>query len=497
MTKSILLSLCLTFGYLSGSFAQSSNEQEAFQVFKEAREAYQHQNFNSAAQLLTQTKTLLGSSNIRIQPMLIKSLYEIQDWRKAKTEINVYYNLNPDKELVEYQEIAKLEKEVSAKINEEENLFQSARQQRSVSQYQSYLNQFPYGKYRNEVSELLRTQNDENAWNAAQSKNSTASYYAYLESYPNGNYSVLAKATIERWDNEAYEKAVNDGTQEALNYYLSNYPKGQYRNVISNTLKDRIEYDTYLQAKTTNIITDYESYIKKYPNGKYSAEVNQIIENSYFSYGKEAYKNKNYSSAKDYYNTYLSKYPNGYYNEEVNQQLKKTGRKLKQSNAGFFMYNYDTQSPIGISFGNLKARKVVGCYFTVKMNSNIFTGFKSTYKIDNTGDNDSPWRTEVTDEIKKANVSGSFGLTFRVVYPLYLYAGAGIGYYPEYVKVNTFSSSNNTPGDPEWMKNTDESKVGFFPEGGLMLKVVNAVVLKYGVSYYQKIHHQIGFGVQF
>lgn len=136
MKKYIILLLFISCSIIS--VTAQINEQEAFQTYKQAREAFQNENFETSSKLLLKTKELLGSTNIRIQPMLIKSLVSIEDWRQAKTEITSYYGLNPDKELVEYQEIVNLEKKIETKIYEEEQLYSSAKSNKSVSQYQSY-----------------------------------------------------------------------------------------------------------------------------------------------------------------------------------------------------------------------------------------------------------------------------------------------------------------------------------------------------------------------
>lgn len=471
-----------------------TNEKEAFQTFKKAREAFQSENFETSSKLLLETKELLGSTNIRIQPMLIKSLVNIEDWRQAKIEITTYYGLNPDKELVEYQEIVKLEKTIENKIYEEEQLYLSAKSNKSVSQYQSYLNTYPYGKYRSEVQNLLGNQKDENAWDRAKNKRRTSAYYEYLDNFPNGNYATTATEKIKRWDKEAYEKAISEGTQEALNHYLNNYPRGEYRSTVRNKLTERKEYDVYMYAKNHNYIEDYEAYIKKYPDGKYATEVKRVIENSYYKFGNKAYASKKYSNAKGYYETYISKFPYGTYSSDVRSKLKKCQRKLNQRSASFLMYTYDSESPIGISIGDINKNRA-GYYLNLKMNPEIFNGIDVLWTIDNQGNSDSPWDIDPTGEIKNGNISLSGGVTFKIAYPLWGYIGGGIGYFPQYEEVDEYDSSGDLY-ETVWMKNTDETSVGFFPEGGLKLKVANALVLKYGIMYRHGLIHQFGFGFQ-
>lgn len=476
-------------------FAQV-DEQAAFQKFKAAREAYQAENFVSAAQLLQETKTLLGSTNIRIQPMLINSLVKIEDWRQAKVEISTYFGLNPDPELVEYLEIADTERIVNERIGQEESLYKNAKSNKSVSQYQQYLDTYPYGKYRSEVSGLLTAQNDENAWTTALNTSSTSAYWQYLDKYPNGAHADEARNTIRRWDDEAFEKAKTDGSQTMLNTYLSNYPKGTHRDEARNLLSDRIEYDMYMTAKNGNYIENYEAYINQYPNGKYASEVNNVISETYFKFGNDAFSAKQYSIARQWYQRYLDKYPMGYHVTKTRQQITKCNRKLNQTSASFMSYSYEAASPVGFTFGYLN-KNAPTVYANFKLHPQIFTGFNVLYEIDDAGVTDSPWAIKRNNIVKEAEVGASLGLLFKVAYPIWMYIGGGAAYNPVYEEVTEYST-NGSVYEVVWMRNSDQTQFGFYPEAGLILKVGNALTLKGGgLLRYGEIVPQFGLGFQF
>ena len=492
MQRIVILVIALFMGV--NLYAQSSvNEQKAFQNFKQAREAYDQENYESAAELLLKTKELLGSTNIRIQPMLIKSLAKIEDWRQAQAEFPAYYALNPDPELVEYQELKNLQNEVNNKVREEEQAYQNARATQAISQYQSYLDSYPYGKYRSEVQNLLQNQNDENAWSTAQTANNTDAYFTYLESYPNGKYAATAKETITSWDVEAYQKAISDGSQQALNFYLDNYPEGKYREEVSKKLAVTKEEDLYQKARNNDYVENYEDYIRQYPDGKYAGEVRQVIENSYFDIAKNAYAGKNYPQARNYYEKYQENYPNGRYSSEVATGLRKTRNQLNQQSIGFVLYTNDSESPIGISTGRLNPHKL-GFYWNMKMNSDIFKATSATYKIDDNGTTDRPGDIKLTGETKYANFSISIGMTFKLAYPLYGYMGVGYGYYPVYEEASVYYSSSGDYWEDDWLRNTDQTESAFFPEGGFLLNLGNKLVLKCGLMYHNDIVYQFGFG---
>lgn len=158
------------------------------------------------------------------------------------------------------------------------------------------------------------------------------------------------------------------------------------------------------------------------------------------------------------------------------------------------LYTYEAQSPIGISFGSLNKRGP-DYYMNIKMNPEIFTGLDVLYTINNQGESDTPWDFDRTGEVRSANISFSGGLTFKIVYPLWGYIGVGVGYFPQYEEVDEYFSDGDFY-ETIWMKNTDETSFGFFPESGLKLKVANSFVLKYGVMFREGIIHQFGVGLQ-
>jgi len=436
--------------------------------------------------------------------------YKIPEKLKEEiTSLNIKIEMHYQKAYVAENEERKKEKERLSKASKEKfqnlaikkekqdkepEIYNDAIITGTVNSYQHYLTLYPNGKYILEIKKLLENQKDNNAWEKAKNKRSTSAYYVYLETFPNGNHATSAKETIKHWDKKAYEKATADGTQDALNYYLNNYPRGEYRRTVRNKLTQRKEYDVYMYAKKHNYIEDYETYIRKYPTGKYLLEVNRVIENSYYKFGNEAYALKNYIKAKKHYEAYISKFPNGTYSYEVRNKIIKCQRKLNQRSASFLMYTYDSQSSIGISIGDINKNRA-GYYLNLKMNPKIFTGFNVLYKIDDTGSHDRPGDVVRTGGVKYANISLSGGVTFKIVYPLWAYIGGGGGYFPVYEHANTYYSTGEF-WEEDWLKNTDQTKFGLFPEVGLKLKVSNALVIKYGIMYRKVIIHQFGVGFQ-
>jgi len=371
-------------------------------------------------------------------------LIKTRQWQKAELKMNHFYAEYPENpsELsrVEKYEVDQYALTIKEALYGEQRTFLAIQNTKSIRVCEEYLTLYPHGKYVMEVKSIMLNQKEKQLWEKSELQNTISSYKKYLSVYPNGKYSDVANKAIKTVDLQAYQKAKNSGTPSAYTYYLNNYPYGKYKNEVRELLEIAKEKILYQKAKDNNYITYYEDYIAKYPNGKYATKVNKIIENSYYKFGNEAYTSKKYSKAKGYYETYLSKFPYGTYSLDVKSKIKICQRKLNQSSASFLMYTYDSNSPFGISIGDLNTNST-GYYFNFKLNAEIFTGLDVLYDIDNTGKHDRPGNVIRTGEVEYANMSLSGGLTFKIVYPLWAYIGGGVGLFPVYEHADTYYSS--------------------------------------------------------
>lgn len=117
MKVKIFTLILITFPF-SGIIAQT-NDAQARQKYQLAKEAYNQGRFIYAASNLVDAKIMLGETNIKIQPLLVKCFVKLEMWPNASIAVKDYYALNPDKNLVEYAEIVELEKEIDKHIPKE------------------------------------------------------------------------------------------------------------------------------------------------------------------------------------------------------------------------------------------------------------------------------------------------------------------------------------------------------------------------------------------
>ncbi len=345
----------------------------------------------------------------------------------------------------------------------------------------------------------------------------------------NGYHNSIAEGD-DKLRNKKFEQA-KIAFEEALKFK----PYDQYATSKKNDVIEEIEWE---KASNSNYVEDSEKYADRYPNGKYINRANDRIKLSYISIAKTAFKEANESQIVEFHNRYLKRFPtdNGvqkirdllldyYYSNGLNRfsnkdwenakskfqaflNIKNTGEqagkcrqlirrcewKINQRSASFLMYTYDSQSPIGVSIGDINKNRT-GYYLNLKMNPEIYKRIGVLYKIDDAGNHDRPGSVIRTGEVERANISLSGGVTFKIIYPLWGYFGGGVGYYPVYEKANTYYSSGKF-WEEDWLRNTDKSKFEIFPEAGVKLKLSNTLVLKYGIMYRNDMIHQFGLGFQ-
>ena len=426
-------------------------------------------------------------------------LISTKQWQAAEQKMNMFYESYPSNpselDRVEKYEVDKFARTIKEAVYGEERAYKAIKSTRSSSLCQEYLSKYPYGKYKIEVREIFAAQNEEDAWQTAKKKYTTAAYYTYLSSFPDGKYSNEARSTINQWDKNAYQEAIEKNTLISLRYYLDYYPKGKYRKDVRDILNARKEEEAWATAKRENYVSSYEKYLKNYPYGKHVQDANRIISYYLFRLGTDKFKSKKYSSAKTYFKSYLSKFPSGANATEARKNIRKCDMLLNQTGGQFLMYAGDTQSPIGLSIGSLDVRKV-SFYMTFSMNSNVFKAFDVIYEIDNNGNHDHPGNVLSTGNNSVGLLGLSVGVTYKIYYPIWVYAGVGIGYTPTYQEVDTYYSSGSF-WETEWFLNSDKSIIDFYPEFGLKTMLFNKLVLKAGMIYRYSLDEGNQFGFQF
>jgi len=148
-----------------------------------------------------------------------------------------------------------LESPLVGNPNDPENaLWTGVRGTNSVDDYETYLAQYPNGRYAALAHNLinkLKESEAEQAWQTANKAGEESDYQNYLSKYPQGKYAELAKIKynklkVEREDREAsqkereeqalWQKAESGKSAQVVQEYLDKYPNGNHATAARNKL---------------------------------------------------------------------------------------------------------------------------------------------------------------------------------------------------------------------------------------------------------------------
>ncbi|HEX2921714.1 MAG TPA: tetratricopeptide repeat protein [Bacteroidales bacterium] len=455
------------------AFSQN-NDEEARQYYQRANEAFKAGNFTECISSLYKVEDLQGRSDIRVLPLLIKSYYAIEAWRFVINDFQRYMELKGDTNLIEFVEIKELEFKARQKVEQESTEFKNLVENGTIEAYEKYLAKYPYGSYRDEVT-----------WLRAEKLNSFDSYLSYLEIYPMGKHYIEATGRGVDIDKNAYNKALSEGTMFSLDFYLANFPKGGFRAEIMKKIEELKEDALYSEVLSTR---DYENYTDRYPNGKYTLEIHELNKNLLLGQGAVYFSLGDFDASIQRYKMFIEKYPFDSRVWEVQEMMTKCLKRKKRAGAETLTFIIDTEKSLTIGYENFRLHKIGG-YIDFRVLPTFVTLLMyGDNTINNQGETNVDNIT-LKDVEKTGPVGVSGGITFKVIYPLWVAVGAGITYYPVFVKAYDSSLEENI-----WLKHTDKSSIAFVPQCNLNLKISKGFVLKAGILYHNGVKGQFGLG---
>ena len=196
-----------------------------------------------------------------------------------------------------------------------------AKHEDTLVKYQTYVSQYPTGKY----TKIAKERIDFLSFQQAESQNSIESYYKYLKKFPDGIYRKTAKY---RFDNISYKSAKAKNTPDAYEKYLDNFPKGEHRKEAQASL-DNVSYKL---AKAKNTPDAYEKYLDNFPKGEHRKEAQASLDNV-------SYKLAKAKNTPDAYEIYLTRFPNGLHRQKAKMSFDVVSYKLAKSSNTANAYN--------------------------------------------------------------------------------------------------------------------------------------------------------------
>lgn len=368
-----------------------------------------------------------------------------------------------------------------------------------------------------------------------------------------------AQALYKRINNTPEMTKIN-GYNEALLLGKQNMKNGNFNTAISNfatalrfqpgdaeagsqkkLAEDELAWQT---TRKTNTLESFENYLKGSTIRNHRTEADDIVMRALIRFGNKAAADNNFKDMEYYFGKYMKQYPNGSETAAARQTMcdtyqaaankekdKKTAFAQKQSiayltkvqticsstpaletalktankkairygrpNRGFIAYVYDSLAPIGLSFGTINNRKV-GMYVTVRANENFFQG-NSFYTVNDQGIYDGSVFDDVrpTGETRTSHFDGMLGLTKKIAFPLWLYAGGGINYSQLSILVDEYNDSGRFV-ESEWIKNTDQQFIKPVVEAGAIIDVGGFQLRGGGKMIdFKDIYYTLGIGFSF
>jgi len=254
-----------------------TNSEKARDAYKTAFEAYNKGNYQVSIDNLENAITLLGTTKVLIQDLLVKSYMGLKDYRQAKAEAEKYFALNPPQD-EGYNEMLLLSGEIDKQIEilarqqqlKEADLaaWNAATAAGTLQAYKNYLAKFPQGDKVNAANIKL----DEIAWSDAGKINSIESYKKYIADFPYGKYTQSAKDKIKEFADQAAYVNYRDMGDAAFNAQNWNNAITNYNSALNYKPYDSYSRDKINAAKNKiekeKTIADYNSNIVYHENRK-------------------------------------------------------------------------------------------------------------------------------------------------------------------------------------------------------------------------------------
>jgi tetratricopeptide (TPR) repeat protein len=483
-------------------FAQSASE-----LFQSARAAYEKGDNSTAIQLLRSCEAALGRSNPRIESLRALCYANEQDWVNASVALNTYFRTAPASNAgtEAHKDMLALKEKVDSEINEADRKFKEKLdkkrmdeakefEQQQVSEemsrinevyrnstdpdeLQQFLTMFPNSPRANEIKFKKYVSEGDRDMNARRWTPAVENFTKALNIKSDATVKVkLVKAQ----DEQAYALAVQKNTIEEYESYLSKFPSGIHKEDADAVLQKnylRLAREYVTSNDFNNAVYYYKAYQNRYPQGPEIKTVNAELCNYYLAEAKKAEKVKSVSSVQRAIELYTT--AKQCENAVSQSHLKSLNRKVKRwsrPDESFMGWHADETNLIGFMVGGLKSRKV-DWYFSGRTGSGFFKT-KASWETDSKNSLQESVNKDkkFTGTIIASELYANIGLTKRIVYPLWIYAGAGVAFNTE---LREFKST--TGSDEELVENKDAKFTAFNPEGGLYM-LLGPFVLRYGIN---------------
>ena len=495
----------------------SVSAQSASQLFENAKQAYENSQYSQSVSYLDQCQKALGASNPRIESLRTLVYYADDQLEKAYLSISKYFqmangrysNTTAHKELVqlkstiqsrlEYKDAAykneierKRMQEADREINELESIVQQKSEsqkkeserslyslysktddQAELKQYVSIFGESELGKKIKQKADYIDYVNSgDQSFRKEQFANAVSNFKKAHSIFKSDSVHRRILLATEELD---YQTAVKSTELKDYEAYYAKYPKGTYIQTVSNSLvKYHIkQVETSIKQKYFSSISGQLSaaagYLEKaspsYRSNYYQAQLDAA--KAMESNGNMIKKQKSYfSQVQAYYKSYYDY--SGVKDPAMKKHMDKLSRQNQRifghgDNYGAFSIRADQEAFIGFDLVSLNHR-TLGFMLSGRANPHMF---------ENDADGEGSIYDAGKTKAKYITGYGTVALTYKVIHPVWIYAGGGVA---SYAKVE------DRPGDENDTKMvTMKNLIMPNAEAGIFISL-KPIVLSLGVS---------------
>ena len=208
-----------------------SNEILARSEFMLAEEAYGGADYNKTIKHLNQAVNYLGSTNPKIQALLVKSYNANGQFEEAKKAIESYFNVadESDGDFMEMVRLVGMINEATENAGSEEQKWLDAQAKNTIEAYEEFLKAFPDGKYQEEANNLLIDLN----WFEVLYSMDRKDFDAFINKFPQYQnmlfleMELIPGGTFEMGANQPWLKPIH--TTQVDSFYIGTFEVTYYQ----------------------------------------------------------------------------------------------------------------------------------------------------------------------------------------------------------------------------------------------------------------------------
>ena len=397
-------------------------------LYKEAQDAYEMGDYNKALSCLNRVEQVLGKTNPKIAFLKTKAYFDSKQWEQTVVEADKFLSV-ASSDVENYSAIVDIKRKAQQTLDA-----QIAEQNRIAAEKEAERQRIAAA----EAAERKRLADAAAEWERLKTSTDINALSSFISKYGNTPQEAPARQRLN--DERAWQAALKSSVVEETEKYLQG----------ATPLMHRQEALAILEKSYVSIVKQYASdgklsqmdniatrYRKQFPNGPSLSILNDEQCRAYTLEGNKtlAASRKSESGlrkAKGFYESAQRYCPNSPTVANGIRNAEKRIGTFHRPDYSMLGYSYDPQNIFGYTFGWLKQEKV-GFYFTMGMNKyglNNEDGSDGTYtdgevKFNGNRMDNKQW--QLTANKKEKHFFASIGLTKRLFYPLWLYAGAGYG----------------------------------------------------------------------